>query len=101
MRYFENRTDKLDYLNRDARYCGVPYGAQDVDFILSRLWPDPKQGLLIDARAIPSVESVLFSKYLMYPAVTGIAVQIIKFIRVKRPGKQLPVKAQLLVAGCG
>ena len=61
--------DKLDYLNRDARYCGVPYGAQDVDFILSRLWPDPKQGLLIDARAIPSVESVLFSKYLMYRAV--------------------------------
>ncbi|MCL2557755.1 MAG: HD domain-containing protein, partial [Treponema sp.] len=24
--------DKLDYLNRDARYCGVPYGVQDVDF---------------------------------------------------------------------
>lgn len=61
--------DKLDYLNRDARYCGVPYGAQDVDFILSRLWPDPEQGLLIDTRAIPSVESVLFSKYLMYRAV--------------------------------
>jgi HD superfamily phosphohydrolase len=61
--------DKLDYLNRDARYCGVPYGAQDVDFILSRLWPDPEQGLLIDARAIPSVESILFSKYLMYRAV--------------------------------
>ena len=33
--------DKLDYLNRDDRYCGVPYGAQDVDFILSRLYPDP------------------------------------------------------------
>jgi HD superfamily phosphohydrolase len=61
--------DKLDYLNRDARYCGVPYGAQDVDFILSRLWPDPEQGLLIDARAVPSVESILFSKYLMYRAV--------------------------------
>ncbi|MDR1400101.1 MAG: HD domain-containing protein [Treponema sp.] len=61
--------DKLDYLNRDARYCGVPYGAQDVDFILSRLWPDPEQGLLIDTRAVPSVESVLFSKYLMYRAV--------------------------------
>jgi HD superfamily phosphohydrolase len=61
--------DKLDYLNRDARYCGVPYGAQDVDFILSRLWPDPEQGLLIDTRAVPSVESILFSKYLMYRAV--------------------------------
>jgi HD superfamily phosphohydrolase len=61
--------DKMDYLNRDARYCGVPYGAQDVDFILSRLYPHPEQGVIIDGRGIPSVESILFSKYLMYRAV--------------------------------
>jgi HD superfamily phosphohydrolase len=61
--------DKLDYLNRDARYCGVPYGAQDVDFILSRLYPHPEWGAAIDGRGIPSVESILFSKYLMYRAV--------------------------------
>jgi HD superfamily phosphohydrolase len=61
--------DKLDYLNRDARYCGVPYGAQDVDFILSRLYPDREKGVVIDSRGIPSVESILFSKYLMYRAV--------------------------------
>ena len=61
--------DKLDYLNRDARYCGVPYGAQDVDFILSRLYPHRERGVDIDSRGIPSVESVLFSKYLMYRTV--------------------------------
>ncbi|MDR2078815.1 MAG: HD domain-containing protein [Treponema sp.] len=61
--------DKLDYLNRDARYCGVPYGAQDVDFILSHLYPDSERGVVIDGRGIPSVESILFSKYLMYRAV--------------------------------
>ncbi|MDR1107630.1 MAG: HD domain-containing protein [Spirochaetaceae bacterium] len=61
--------DKLDYLNRDARCCGVPYGAQDVDFILSRLHPQPDRGFDIDSRGIPSVESVLFSKYLMYRSV--------------------------------
>jgi HD superfamily phosphohydrolase len=61
--------DKLDYLNRDARYCGVPYGAQDVDFILSRVNPDIKNGVNIDSRLIPNVESVLFSKYLMYRTV--------------------------------
>jgi HD superfamily phosphohydrolase len=61
--------DKLDYLNRDARYCGVPYGAQDVDFIFSRLLPDKDRGVDIDSRGIPSVESVLFSKYLMYRTV--------------------------------
>jgi hypothetical protein len=61
--------DKLDYLNRDAQYCGVPYGAQDVDFILSRLHPHPERGVDIDSRGIPSVESILFSKYLMYRTV--------------------------------
>ncbi|MDR2542242.1 MAG: HD domain-containing protein [Treponema sp.] len=61
--------DKLDYLNRDARYCGVPYGAQDVDFILSRLYPNKTRGVDIDSRLIPNVEAVLFSKYLMYRTV--------------------------------
>ena len=61
--------DKLDYLNRDARYCGVPYGAQDVDFILSRLHPSKERGADIDSRLIPNVESILFSKYLMYRTV--------------------------------
>ena len=61
--------DKLDYLNRDARYCGVPYGAQDVDFILSRLHPSRERGVVIDGKGIPGVESILFSKYLMYRAV--------------------------------
>ena len=61
--------DKMDYLSRDARYCGVPYGVQDVDFILSRLHPHPERGVDIDSRGIPSVESLLFSKYLMYRAV--------------------------------
>jgi len=61
--------DKLDYLSRDARYCGVPYGAQDVDFILSRLHPHHERGLDIDSRGIPGMESLLFSKYLMYRSV--------------------------------
>jgi HD superfamily phosphohydrolase len=61
--------DKLDYLSRDARFCGVPYGVQDVDFIFSRLHPHPERGVDIDSRGIPGVESLLFSKYLMYRAV--------------------------------
>jgi HD superfamily phosphohydrolase len=61
--------DKLDYLNRDARYCGVPYGVQDVDFILSRLIPCPERGVDIDSRLIPNVEAILFAKYLMYRTV--------------------------------
>jgi hypothetical protein len=61
--------DKLDYLNRDARYCGVPYGAQDIDFIFSTLYPHRERGVDIDQRGIPSVEAILFSKYMMYRSV--------------------------------
>jgi len=61
--------DKLDYLNRDARYCGVPYGSQDVDFILSKISPSKERGADIDSRLIPNVEAILFSKYLMYRTV--------------------------------
>jgi HD superfamily phosphohydrolase len=61
--------DKLDYLNRDARYCGVPYGAQDVDFVLRALRPHLERGVDIDSRGVPGVESLLFSKYLMYRSV--------------------------------
>jgi HD superfamily phosphohydrolase len=61
--------DKLDYLNRDAYCCGVPYGIQDTDFILSRVLPDRERGIVIDTRTIMSIESILFSKYLMYRAV--------------------------------
>lgn len=61
--------DKLDYLNRDAFYCGIPYGMQDTDFIIDRLIADPVNGLAIDKRGIQAVESVLFSKYLMFKSV--------------------------------
>lgn len=61
--------DKLDYLNRDAFYCGVPYGIQDTDFIFSQIIPDKNYGIKIESKAIISVENILFSKYLMYKAV--------------------------------
>jgi HD superfamily phosphohydrolase len=61
--------DKLDYLNRDAFCCGVPYGIQDTDFILSQIEPDRECGIVIPSRAIMSIESILFSKYLMYRSV--------------------------------
>lgn len=61
--------DKLDYLNRDAYFCGVPYGMQDIDFALSRLFPVWETGVGLHTTGIPAVENVLFSKYLMYRAV--------------------------------
>lgn len=58
--------DKLDYLNRDAYFCGVPYGIQDIDFILNEIYPDKKTGIAITNKGLASVENILFSKYLMY-----------------------------------
>ncbi len=61
--------DKLDYLNRDAFFCGVPYGIQDTDFILRRVVVGDDDRLAVDDRGIMSIEGLLFSKYLMYRAV--------------------------------
>ena len=60
--------DKLDYLNRDAWACGVPYGIQDVDFIFQHITIE-HGSLAVDMRGVMSVEGLLFSKYEMYRAV--------------------------------
>ena len=61
--------DKLDYLTRDAYFCGVPYGVQDVDFIINKIHFHPTEGLVVDDQGIHAVENILFSKYLMYRSV--------------------------------
>ncbi len=61
--------DKLDYLNRDAYFCGVPYGIQDVDFIFQEAYPHAEKGLALSQKGMTALESVLFSKYLMYKTV--------------------------------
>jgi HD superfamily phosphohydrolase len=60
--------DKLDYLNRDAYFCGVPHGIQDVDFILAEIRPHA-DGLVVTEKGLSAVESILFAKYLMYKTV--------------------------------
>jgi HD superfamily phosphohydrolase len=61
--------DKLDYLNRDAWACGVPYGVQDTEFILRHIMLDQDGNPGVDERGVMGVEGVLFSKYQMYKAV--------------------------------
>ncbi len=61
--------DKIDYLNRDAYFCGVPYGIQDTDYIFAQLLPDRDKGVVLESAALSAVENVLFSKYLMYRSV--------------------------------
>lgn len=60
--------DKLDYLNRDAYFCGVPYGVQDTDYLLGELRLHAG-GVAVSAAGLPAVESILFARYLMYRTV--------------------------------
>jgi HD superfamily phosphohydrolase len=63
--------DKLEYLVRDARFCGVPYGEVDVDRLLHALviLQDPQSGrpeIGIHEKGLSALESMLFSKYQMF-----------------------------------
>lgn len=62
--------DKIDYLSRDARNCGVPYGTLDVDRLLSSLVlisTQPGQGEIgVHEKGTSALESMLFAKYQMY-----------------------------------
>ena len=62
--------DKIDYLSRDARMCGVPYGTVDVDRLLATLTlvetaPGRFEVGVLE-KGVSALESLLFSKYQMY-----------------------------------
>lgn len=66
--------DKMEYLRRDARFCGVPYGEVDVEHLLQGLvlLQDPGTGAWevgIRAKALSTLESLLFAKYQMFRSV--------------------------------
>ena len=63
--------DKMEYLRRDARFCGVPYGEVDVDRLLQGLvlLQDPETGLWeigVQEKSVSALESLLFAKYQMF-----------------------------------
>lgn len=63
--------DKIEYLKRDAFFCGVPYGEVDVDRLLHGLTvlADPASGRLelgVSEKAVAALESLLFAKYQMF-----------------------------------
>ncbi len=61
--------DKIEYLSRDARMCGVPYGAVDVDRLMAALTlietPEGHQ-VGVHEKGVSALESLLFAKYQMY-----------------------------------
>ena len=62
--------DKLEYLSRDARMCGVPYGTVDVDRLLQALavvpTADGTWSVGVREKGMSALESLLFARYQMY-----------------------------------
>ncbi len=63
--------DKIDYLRRDSLFCGVPYGAVDVDRLLDSLTlaresPGAPLEVAVTEKGISALESLLFAKYQMF-----------------------------------
>ncbi len=63
--------DKIDYLRRDSLFCGVPYGAVDVERLLDSLTvaregPEAPLEIGVTEKGVSALESLLFSKYQMF-----------------------------------
>jgi len=83
--------DRLDYLRRDAYYCGVDYGLVDVERIIqtSELYELPQgRTLVIVEKGMFAVESYIIARYLMYWSVyyhkTNLGFQALLFSLFKR-----------------
>ena len=62
--------DKIEYLTRDARMCGVPYGAVDVDRLVQSITlltlDTGERTIGVHEKGVSALESLLFARYQMY-----------------------------------
>jgi len=67
--------DRMDYLLRDSYMTGAPYGNVDIDRIIMYLMIRRRKPndfrLVVDERALPSVEDMLDARFKMYKWVYG------------------------------
>jgi|GEM_PF-508586 len=64
--------DRIDYLKRDAFFCGVTYGAIDQDWIIENLAAhhrDNKVYLALSHRAVFAFDDFLISRYHMFASI--------------------------------
>jgi HD superfamily phosphohydrolase len=61
--------DRLDYLIRDARAAGVPYGEVDINYLLNNLHVSPTGMVGIDFKALPAAEHFLLARSYMHRTV--------------------------------
>lgn len=59
--------DRMDYLVRDSHYTGVAYGIFDISRLIDKI--KFRDGVIIEEGGIRAAESLLISRFMMYPAV--------------------------------
>ncbi len=88
--------DRLDYLLRDSRAAGVPYGSIDLNYLLNSLRVSPNGRLGVDEKALLAAEQYLFARYFMHRTVywhkttyafEEAARQLIRRIRDEKPSQ--------------
>jgi len=87
--------DRMDYLQRDAHYTGVPYGTVDAQRLLHSILMT-EDGIVLSESGINAAESLLIARTLMRPAVY--------FHHVSRIGESMvrhATVAHLRAAGSG
>ncbi|AEA47869.1 HD domain-containing protein [Archaeoglobus veneficus] len=60
--------DRMDYLVRDSYYTGVAYGVFDLMRLVDKIYFDGETPI-IDGSALRAAESLLISRFMMYPTV--------------------------------
>ncbi|MES2643232.1 MAG: HD domain-containing protein [Myxococcota bacterium] len=61
--------DRMDYLLRDARMCGVRYGEYDLPRLVESVVPAPDGGLAVRGAGLHAVEGLLLARYSMFQQV--------------------------------
>lgn len=61
--------DRLDYLLRDSRAAGVPFGHIDINYLLNNLKLSPSGMLGISEQALPAAEQFLLARFFMHRCV--------------------------------
>lgn len=61
--------DRIDYLMRDGYFTGVGYGSIDIDWIITNMIIDIKEGLVFSYKATSAIENYLITRFHMYSQV--------------------------------
>lgn len=61
--------DRVDYLQRDSRAAGVPYGNIDADYLLNSLRISKSGMVGVAEKALPAAEQFLLARFFMHRAV--------------------------------